>query len=343
MNNRIFFSIVSLLCLSARLSAQTVYVDAIKGSAEAKGTIVDPLASLEKAIALAAGFTGDGPVVIKVAPGLYTISHQMDIRTGRGPGDTLPYTVEATFMPDDPDWQPAKMPVIQSVSSNNSVKQFPHCAGFVASKNNVHFKGLKFVGNANPEVAYYYPISRENETLDGLEVSQCYFIGEKNSDPIQGAIWAHGAGTHVDHCIFYDCKNALLLFNSIKDFSVTNSIIYGAYEAAVWFGPFNAPIVFRDNIVTHCNYFWVRAENSQPVYTFSNSLITGNDQYMGYYTNSGLVPAAKNSNVETGVRRSGKVLLSEVKTEGLPQDYLNLSPRSDGKDIPAGIFKNPKK
>jgi len=258
-------------------------------------------------------------------------------------GDSVSYTIEAAVMPDDPDWQPGKMPVIQSVSAINTVTQFPHATGFLVSKDNVRFYGLKFVGNANPSVAYYYPISRERETLKGLEVSQCYFIGERNSAPIQGAIWAHGAGIHVDRCIFYRCKNALLLFKDISDFSVTHSIISGSYESAVWFGPFTSPFVFSNNIVTDCNYFWVGPENLQPAYVFNNSLITGNEHYMGYYTRKGLVPAEKTGNIETGIRKTGKVLLSEVKTEGLPHDYLNLAPGSDGKDILAGIFKSPGK
>ncbi|MCW3119257.1 MAG: hypothetical protein JWM28_3339 [Chitinophagaceae bacterium] len=343
MNSPTFLSVLLLLCLSVRLSAQTIYVDVVKGRYEAKGTLTDPLAGLEQAVALASGFTGNEPVTIKVAPGLYVISQLLETRTGNLLNDTMRYTIEATVMPDDPDWLPTKMPVIQSISRDNSITQFVHSAGFLVAKNNVSFKGLKFTGNANPSVRYYYPVTRENETLKGLEISKCYFIGEKNSEPIQGAVWAHGAGIAIDHCIFYGCKNALLLFKSISGFSVTNSIIYGSYESAVWFGPFTAGFTFRNNIVSHCNYFWVRPDNTQPAYSFTNSLITGNKEYMGYYGSKGLVPTEKNSHTETGIRKTGNVLLSEVKTEGLPKDYLNLTADSDGKEIGAGIFKKPMK
>ena len=40
-----------------------------------------------------------------------------------------------------------------------------------------------------------------------------------------------------------------------------------------------------------------------------------------------------------GSHKARWVLLKEVKTEGLPIDYLNLADGSAGKDIPAGIFK----
>lgn len=339
MNKRNFLLLVLFFFLKGGLYAQTIYVDAVKGKEEAKGTITDPFASLEKAVALASTFSGSEPVTIKVAPGLYVIEHILELRTAHLLEDTLKYTVEATIMPDDPDWIPAKTPVIQSVSGNNSVTQFTHSAGFLASRNNVSFKGLKFVGNANPNVQYYYPITRENENLSGLEVSQCYFIGEKSSQPIQGALWTHGAGIHVDHCIFYGCKNALLLFKSIKDFSVTNSIIYGAYEAAVWYGPFDAPFVFRNNIVSHCSYFWLRAPDTQPAYVFSNSMFVDNNHYMGFYGPKGSEDAPTTGQTETNLRKSGKLILREVETQGMQRDYLNPTPESDGKEIGAGIFK----
>jgi hypothetical protein len=197
------------------------------------------------------------------------------------------------------------------------------------------------LGNANPTVKYYYPITRENPDANGLEISQCYFIGEKNSAAIQGAIYAHGSGIHVDHSIFFDCKNALLLFLSIKNLSVTNCIINGSYESAVWFGPFLEPFVFKNNVITHCNYFWLRQKSTQPAYTFANSIITGNDHYLGFFGNVP-EPATGDSVNEIHLQKTGKLLFSEVKTEGLPVDYLNLIAGSDGLELDAGIFKKPK-
>lgn len=342
MNRSASFLTILLFILATRLSAQTIFVDAIKGHNEAKGTITDPFASLEKAIALASGLSGKEPVTIRIYPGLYSLQHKLEIKTGKVADDTVKYTIEAVVMPDDTAWQPGSMPVIQSVSPDNSTTQFVHAVGFLVAKSNVCLRGLKFLGNANPSVRYYYPVTRENETLKGLEISQCYFIGEKNSAPIQGAVWAHGAATKIDHCIFYGCKNALLLFKSIRDFSITNSIISGSYEAAAWYWATGNDFEFRNNIVTNCNYFWLRAPNTFPTYTFSNSIITGVNQYMGFWE-KGLVPSEKNNHIETKIKRSGKILLSEVKTDGLPKDYLNLLPQSDGNELKAGIFKKDRK
>lgn len=333
-----FLSAVVLLLLVNQSKAQSIFVDAIKGHDEAKGSITDPFSSLEKAVALASGLLGNEPVTIKVYPGVYLLKHELLIRTTKVTNDTISYTIQAAVMPDDPDWQPGSMPVIQSVSPDNSTTQFTHSVGLLVAKNNVTIKGLKFLGNINPSVRYYYPVTRENESLKGLNISQCYFIGEKNSSPIQGAIWAHGADTKIDHCIFYGCKNAMLFFKSIRNISITHSIISHAYEAAVWYAPTDTDLIFRNNIVTDCNFFWLRAENSLPAYTFSNSIIANNKQHMGFFGSQGVIPAEKNNHKEIGIRRTAKVILNEVKTEGIPKDYLNLAKESEGNELGAGVF-----
>jgi hypothetical protein len=336
-----YLSVILFFLFLQRLDAQTLFVDPVKGSDQADGTREAPLASIEKARELAGGFSGKENIHIKLLPGLYLLKDK--IIFDKELEESFWLTIEAAIMPDDQDWTPLKMPVITSVSSHNSVTQFPHAIGFLIAADHVAIKGLKFIGNAHPEVKYYYPVTRENENLKGLRVSQCYFVGERNSSPIQGSIWAHGAGTHVDHCIFYGCKNALLLFKSISDFSLTHSIISGAYESAVWFGPFDSAFVFTNNIVSNCTYFWLRAENTLPEYQFTNSLFTEMQGFMGYYAKAGSVPADQNKHREINIQRSGKLILSEVKTNGLPMDYLNPVEGSAGKALGAGIFTAAKK
>jgi hypothetical protein len=254
--------------------------------------------------------------------------------------DTARYTIEAAIMPDDTGWLPSKMPVIQSISPNNkNWAKFDHCTGFQVERNNTCFKGLKFVGNANPAVVYYYTIERHFPELKGMEVSQCIFVGNRNSAPIQGALFAQGSGIKVDHCIFYECKNALLLFLSVNGFSLTNSIIYGAYEGAVWFGKFS-DFVFRDNVIANSNCFWISMKDYTPHYTFTNSLITDNKIFMGLNNNGVIENEEKIVPVTKNIQRSGKVVLQVVDTDTIPRSYLNLSPASAGRDIPAGLFRS---
>ncbi|WP_353720687.1 hypothetical protein [Dyadobacter sp. 676] len=328
---------IVLLLAGDHLSAQSIFVDVQNGKDSNPGSQQAPVASLPKAMELARTFKSNENTTIKVLPGLYLLNDKLNIDKRNTEEAWL--TIEAAVMPDDADWAPAKMPVIQSISTNNSVTQFPHSIGFLIAADHIAIRGLKFLGNANPDVKYYYPLNREDSTLTGLNVSQCYFIGERNSAPIQGSIWAHGAGTHVDHCIFYGTKNALLLFKGIKDFSLTHSIIFGAYEAAVWFGSFNSPFVFKNNIVANSEYLWLRQENTFPKYAFSDCLFTGLKHYMGYYGRNGTLPTERNEHTERNVGKTGRVLLSEVSVNGLPKDYLNPLPGSAGAELHAGIFK----
>jgi len=322
------------------VSAQSLFVDPLRGKANAPGSRELPLASLEEAVALANQFRGSEPVKIELAPGLYVLDKQVLIDSIPG-GGTAPYIIEALVMPDDSGWRPEKMPVIQSVSANNKdYGKFDHCIGIQVERSHVQLRGLKFTGNSNPSVDYYYPIERHRPDLSGLDISQCYFIGDRNMSPIQGAVFAQGPEIHIDHSIFYGCKNAVLVFLGIDHFSLTHSIIYGAYEGAFWFGygaSADLPFTFSDNIVTNGNYFFVGYKGVHPTYTFRHSLISGNAHYLGFNGDS-LQVDRQNRPRELDIRKTGRVLLSEITAMGVPGDYLNLAPGSAGRDLDAGIF-----
>lgn len=334
-----------LLILSVPLRAQTLFVNATEGKDDASGTLRAPLASLDKAVSRANTFSGKEPITIKIAPGLYTLVNPLVVRPGSNLPANTKFTFEAMDMPGDKTWTPAKMPVIQCVADSNRTGKLKHASiAFQVERNDVVIKGLKFTGNPNPASLYYYVIQRRDSTLTGLEISQCYFVGDKNSAPMQGGVFAQGAGITVDHCIFYGIKNAVMVFSGLKDFSLTHSIIYGAYEGAVWYGygqSSYSPFTFHDNIVADGNYFWVGYRGVHPNYQFSNSVIAGNASYMGFNEDE-IIPDRLNKPVEKGIRKSGTVLLNEVTAKGIPGDYLNLSPASAGKDIDAGIFLNSK-
>jgi len=332
------------------LSAQTLYVDIHKGNDSASGAIASPLKSLQKAVAMAEGFSGEEPVTIKLAPGLYELTGRLDLQTKNNGNGIAKYTFEAAIMPDDSMWSPASMPVIQSLSGNNNQKYFDHCSGIFADRANVCIQGVKFIGNPNPAVEYYYPVEKDTTGLNSLEILQCYFIGDRYGAPIQGALYVQGPGLRIDHCIFYCCKNVTLGFQNLRGFSITHSIIYGAYEAAIWYGEYTKnlpepPFEFRNNVVAHCRYFWAATPGrNHAYYHFDHSLICENDNYVGMQNGKGgVMPLPlKEKYSETGVRKVGKVKLVEVRTEGFPWNYLNLASDSDGKDIGAGIFKKQK-
>lgn len=347
---KIIFLIALISFFCQKLNAQILYVDAAKGNDTYSGTIGAPLATLQRAVTLARDFSGREPVTIKLSPGLYELTTMLKIETKNNNNNAAKYTLEATIMPDDKDWKPWLLPVIQSVSVNNNRKYFSHCSGILADRANICIRGLKFLGNSNPSVEYYYPIEKDTTVLNNLEISQCYFIGDRYGSVVQGAAYVEGPGIHVDHCIFYGCKNAVLAFENVKDFAITHSIIYGAYECAVWYGAISekgpeAPFIFSDNIVSHCRYLWAATKgHDHTYYSFNHSLISENANYVGMQDgNGGVMPLTVNEKYhENDIRKTGTVKLIEVETEGFPHDYLNLAPGSDGKDIGAGIFKTTK-
>ncbi|WOK07552.1 right-handed parallel beta-helix repeat-containing protein [Imperialibacter roseus] len=342
MKKLLFTLSLFLLFKASTALAQTIYVNPDSGSDMADGSESTPYATLEKAVAIANELTGSGSITIKLFPGLYSLKDKVAIHPLRMLNDTTRFTVEAVVLPDDEDWLPTKMPAIQSISGNNSKTQFVHSTGLLVATSHVTIRGLKFLGSAHPDVTYYYPISKEDESLGDMEVSQCYFVSEVHSSQIQGAIWAQGPKTQIDHCVFYNCRNAILLFRSVEDFSVTNSIIYGANESAVWMGPV-ANFTFKNNVIAGGNYVWVRPGDSSPAYKFTDCVMVDNQHYMGYYGSNGLVETTNNKNfVETNVVKKGKVELVTRKEPAYPTNYLHLTPGSVGYELNAGIFKSPK-
>ncbi|HVW15015.1 MAG TPA: hypothetical protein VHB54_14365 [Mucilaginibacter sp.] len=332
-------AIAAFISCSQCAIAQTFYVDNSHGDDRNAGTAKAALASLCEAVKRANLSRQNQPIVIKVAPGLYTLKEPITIS---GHSYTAKYSVEALVMPDDSGWTPAKMPVIQCIADGNRAGKLEHAStAFQIQRNHVSIRGLKFIGDPHPASVYYYAIERKDSTLTGLEITQCYFLGDRYSMPMQGGVFAQGVKVSVDHCIFYGVKNAVLVFVGLKYFSLTHSIIYGSYEGAVWYGyglSGDVPFTFSDNVITGCNYFWVGYRGKHPNYKFTNSQISGNAHYMGFNEQE-ILPDTINKPMEERVRKSGKVSLVEADLKGLPLNYLNLAASSAGSDIEAGLFK----
>jgi hypothetical protein len=326
------------LFLSISLNAQVYYVDSKNGNNINLGNKDMPFKSIEKAVKVANNLTGKGAITIKMMPGLYVLHDKVDINPVRVLDKNSQFKIEAEIMPDDSTWTPYKMPVIMSVSENNSETQFKHSTGFLVSSNYVEFRGIKFLGNPNSSVKYYYPITRQNPSLDQLVVSQCMFISDKNSGNIQGGVWAHGANIDINHNLFYQCRNAILLFKKIDYSIISNNIIYDAYESALWIGD-DKNLKFENNIVSNCNYFWVGNPNSEINYVVSNSIISECKYFRGDWGDKGGITESKKKFKEININKVGEILLKERDNSKIPYSHLHLIPESVGNDLNAGIFK----
>lgn len=325
--------------------AQEVYVDARHGNDTYEGTLQKPFKTIAKGIEAVNKGSGKGVQTVKIMPGIYVLNDKLSIKPVIRMNKETKYIIEAYTMPDDPNWTPEKMPVIQSVSGNNSSTQFDHATGVLVEADHVAIRGLKFLGNPNPEVVYYYPVTREDPNLTDLEVSQCYFVAEKNSSVIQGGIWAHGKDININHCIFNGCRNAILAFQNIGGCSITKNVINDAYESAFWIGENNEDFEFSNNVINGCRYFWVNSHNAKQTYKLKSSVITNTDFYIGKWDNDkyDVVEFMSNGFVEENILKSGEVRLRERTHEAIPHDYLNPSPGSAGYGLNAGIFKTGRK
>ncbi|WP_188316114.1 right-handed parallel beta-helix repeat-containing protein [Chitinophaga agrisoli] len=334
--NRLFSTALLLLSMyHAPVNAQTIFVDPVNGKDSQAGSAGKPMATLAEAVAAANAFSGKEPVTIKLQPGLYMLTDKLTLRLPATRTKGLRYVIEAAIMPDDTAWRPEKMPVIQSVSGINFSTGFQHAVGFLVQTEDVSFRGLKFAGNANPAVNYYYPINKKDSLIGGLEVSQCYFSGNRYGAPIQGAVWSQGPNTVIDHCVFYNCKNALLFFKQVEGFSVTNTVIYGAYESAMWVWLQNGQFTFRNNMVANCPYFWVIAPDSQPKTRFEHSQFLNVGQYAGNSITMEITPAKDVVFNMVDVKRLNNVDVlaakepSQAEIPGFSANYANG----------AGLFK----
>ena len=336
--NRILF-IIFVTTLS-NLYSQHYYVDPIKGNDQNNGSLEKPFKSIESAVAVTNEITGSGNIEIILLPGIYTLKEKIILNPVRVMNDTTEYVISALHNPDDNDWLPNKMPIIQSVSKNNSQTQFEHSTGFLVASKNVRFKGLKFLGNSNPGVKYYYPISKENPSLENLVVEQCMFIGAKESAPIQGAIWAHGPTSKIKHNVFFQCRNAILLFQNVEGFEISNNIISESYESAFWFGPNDPTFTFQNNIIFDNNAFIVGNKNLKYTSTFDNNTIENNSILIGYWfrENQGIIEIKKPEVTFKNKIKMSNLSLNTNQNVTLEKNHLHVNAEQNTSISDAGIF-----
>ena len=337
-----FLLLLVIMFLSHWGLSQTLFVDSVNGADSNDGSKKDPFRSLSAAVETANKFTGSGSIVIKVLPGTYVLQDKVVINPIKLLGDTARFRIEALHNPDHDGWNHEKMPVIVSVSSNNSKTLFNHAVGFLIASNNVTIEGLKFLGNPNPAVAYYYPITKEDSTLADLEVTQCMFIGDKEASQIQGAIWAHGPNNRAEHNVFFECRNAMLFFDNVQGFSITHNIIARSYESAFWWTPKDVPFEFADNVIINNENVIVTSRSPDAAYTspLRSSVIANNQGFVGYWSREekGVLPNPSPEIETIDVVKKGSFEIEENLDTVLKNSHLHLKPEAN-QGLKAGIFK----
>ncbi|MFZ0456759.1 MAG: right-handed parallel beta-helix repeat-containing protein [Ignavibacteriaceae bacterium] len=346
---KIFFKkaiLIILLFLFCQFSnsAQVVYVDCNTGNDNNNGSIVSPLYSIGKAVKIIQS-KNNNIFILKINPGIYVLDKHVPVYTEKEmTGSRI--IIEANILPSDSFWTPAKMPVIISAAKKGEFPEFYNFVGaFLINENHVTIRGLKFHGYFYPNTRYF-PISRFNKAKSDLLVEQCMFVGDKEASHIQVGIIAHGNEVKIDHCVFYNAKNAVVYWQdsgngSKTGNSFTNNIVYGAFQTAVWFAWPDNDFLFKNNIITNCRHAFIKNSFNKTKYTIDNSYIVNNQFYQGVADSSGVHPEEFAMD-ENDITKDGNITLklpAENADEPLPADYLHVIPGTTGFDIGAGLFK----
>lgn len=343
---RFVFAFLIVGILAPSLIAETLYVDSQNGNDNNPGSKGKPLLTISKAAAIVNDSNAAGPTTIKVSPGVYNLTRAVVFKNTRPYTEQKRLTIQATILPDDPNWLPSLMPVVLSTENSRTSEMTPGVTGTYSMKikiSHVTICGLKFLGNPSPN-NWHCPVERIGGKLDDLVLTQCMFIGNKDTLDIYCASLATGDRFVVDHCIFYNCHACVVFWDGLegiggKGCAMRYSIVDGAYQSGVWTCRTEEDLEFHHNIVINSEYFWMRekTENTKK-YVVHDSIITNNKYYSGYGIESGPTgqTGAEVTFKEKNVPKDGEVLLEKNKTA---RNYMHVKPGTFGSDLDAGLFK----
>jgi hypothetical protein len=344
MKKTLFISLLAFICHLA-VHAQAVYVDSNIGVDKNPGTKEVPVFSIQKAAEIIRS-RDNGIYTMKISPGIYVLDGHIPVATEKEMTDKR-IVIEASILPDDTSWTPEKMPVIITKSKKGEIMEKDlfikdnWITSFYINESHVTIRGIKFLGYNYP-VNFYYPIARFNKAKTDLLVEQCMFLGDLQTFVIQAGIIAHGDSVEVDHCIFYNANNAVIYWqdsgNGTKTGnSMTNCIVYGATVSAIWTASPDKDFIYKNNIVTNCNFFWVKETSNTAKYSIDSCVIVNNQHYKG---DGNLNPSDFVLN-ETNIIKEGNVSLRMINTifKPWPIDHLHIIPNALGYNLGAGLFK----
>ncbi len=330
--------------LTPRANGEVLYVDSTNGNDIDPGTRDKPLKTIGKAAESVNGSTEPGPTTIKVASGVYVLPETVVFENSR------PYTkekrliIEATVLPDEPQWKPALMPVILSAEDARKPGQLDILTETYSIKvkiSHVTIKGLKFFGN--PLVNNWHCcVERIGEKLDDLVVSQCVFVADSDGLNIYCAALATGDRFVAEHCIFKRCGACVVFWDGPEQVgsrgcSMKYCVVDGAYMSGVWTCQTAEDFEFNHNIVINSQYLWIRKRGDRQKYKISKCVAIGNKYFSGYGIASG--PTGQTSDEVTyehvDVITKGTLAF---ETDRKSRNYMHVREGSVGRNFGAGLF-----
>jgi len=326
-------------------SESAIYVDGRIGRDSNFGTKESPVRSIARAAELLRS-PGAAACIMRLNPGIHVVAKPVALVTDRDlAGQRL--VVEASTLPDDPAWTPEAMPIVINSSGFGEIPgEAPSfVVSFLVEASHVTLRGLKFHGYPRAN-SRYFPVARFDKTRTDLVVEQCLFVADPNAAHIQVGVIAHGDGIKVDHCVFYQARNAVVFWengaNAIKTGNaLTHSIIVGAGQSAVWTAWPDRNFAFHHNVVARCKHVWIRNADNSSTYAAEDCIMVDNQHRTGIACTDGVHPEPFDL-AEHNVTTTGEIALRLVDDldHPLPRDYLHPLPGSLGRSLEAGLFRN---
>jgi uncharacterized protein DUF4440 len=339
-----------LCCATA--FAETIYVDGDGGDDANPGTRDKPVRTIARAVEMVNGSSEPGPTTVKLAPGMHVIDETVTFENQRAYKPDARLTIEATVLPDDPQWKPAQMPVVLSTVQGMLSANEMHALSIRIEVSHVTVRGLNFLGNPRART-WHYAIYRAGKNLQDLLVTQCLFLGGGQALEYSCPICANGHGLVVDHCIFYDCDIPVIFWNAEGGVSKGNAmrhcIVDGADVAAVWTCQTAEDFEFHHNVITRSQYVWMRSPGNKKVYRVRDCVMTESKYASGTGTASAIngptgadVTFAEENVVKRGAVR---LVVPGLSPQGLsaerPRNYLHVMPGTLGSNLRAGLLTKP--
>ena len=336
-----------VLRLAAMATAEVLYVDGRNGQDSQTGTQAQPLRTLAQAARRIDESNEPGPTTVKVAPGLYCLDQAVLIENRRAYTGQDRLTVEATVVPDDPNWSPSLMPVLLSIEDprrpGNLAGQ-TETYSLVVRTSHVTIRGLKFLGNPLPN-NWHGCVSRIGKGLDDLLVTQCLFIGNPGGLDIYCAALATGDRFVVDHNIFQQCHACVVFWDGPEGIAgrqcaMRYCLVDGASISGVWTCRTRTDLEFHHNVVTGSEYFWLRKAGDPIQYRLRDCVVTDTRGYSGYGVESGATgpTGPEVTYEERNVVREGHVTLERDRRS---RNFLHVVSGTLGSDLGAGLFRQP--
>jgi hypothetical protein len=326
------------------------------GNDSNSGTREQPLKTLNEAAARINKANGKGTIDIILTEGIYGLDATATFHPVNWHFTAKErLTIRAEVLPDDADWHPGSMPVIVSTMpldfkpNGNRDPLGGASYGIQVETNHVTIQGLRILGTPVVErpkegmVKRNYPIVREGRNLDDLRVTQCLFAGDEQVIPNHLGVLASGQGIVVDHCVFYQCKDAVVFWFSEKPAErceMHHNLMIDNYGAAVWSWTVAGDFKYYNNVVYNNNVFWEAGRDETRTYSIANSLVVG---YNSLVNKGGGAHGYGEATDPKRLKYGDDVI---IKKEGLLQidmnqthrNYLHVVPGTLGSEYGAGLF-----